>query len=534
VAGEDITYTVTVENVGEGIANDVKLEDLILSIGVQSVYEEEIQAFKSVEITDNKDQLKEISSIGDYNAQDDLDVMLDIVPGDTVKFVLVGTTDLLVAEDIKNEASFSFTNNDGSLGSGKSEVTSDVKLNEGELILTKTAFKDQVEKGEVVEYEILVRNQGDVYFLNVAIEDKIPAGFDYVEDTTEMTLSGPDGIFGTEDDVDVSDEPIQGNTLGFTAVDIGPKEILRIRYLLRASIGTTFGKYTNTAYAISGGKEVSNRDSATVEIIPDELFDTGTIIGKVFEDLNGDGYQGDATAKKIRLQGGVSEASYVPNSTTLEIGGKVKKVADASPPLQHGINIGTLRGVSRNRKIKGSNKAVIRYKTIDTKWEPLKITTKAGTDLLIDKDGKVIENHKKNKKKGLASENIKITRNIYKEKGKTEYLQEIIIENLGIYEDGIPGVRLITVDGILVETDEFGRYHVPDEWILRKNGKNFIIKVDEDTLPQGMKVISENPRVRRITPNGLNKFNFSVQREEDDFEIKDPENLVKMSGDENE
>lgn len=533
-AGEDIRYTVTVENTGEGIANDVKLSDLIKSIEIQSVDEKEIPAFTSVVITDNSGEISEISSIGSYNPAGDLDVSLDIAPGDKIIFTLVGTTDPLAAGDITNEASFTFTNNDGSIGTGSAEVVSEVKLNEGELILTKDAFQKEVEKGGVVEYEILVRNTTEVYFLNVSIEDKIPAGFSYIEGTTEMNLTGPDGDFDTDDDKIYTDDPVQGNTLSFRAVDIGPKEVLRIRYLLRASIGTTFGKYTNTAYAVSGGKEVSNRDSATVEVIPDDLFDTATIIGKVYEDLNGDGYQADATAKRITLKGGVSEASYVPDTTTMEIGGAVEVVPDASPPLQHGVTIGKLWGVSRNRKIKEPNKAVIRYETTDASWEALTVTSKAGTILYIDKDGRVTEDHKGDVKEGLASERLKVTRNIYKQKGKSTYLQEIIVENLGIYEDGIPGVRLITVDGIVVETDEFGRYHVPDEWVLRKTGKNFIIKVDPDTLPQGMEVISENPRVRRISPNGLSKFNFSIQRVDDDFDIGDEEGVVTVRGDENE
>ena len=368
----------------------------------------------------------------------------------------------------------------------------------------------------------------------MGIEDRTPAGFDYIDDTTEMTLSGPDGEFGTDDDEDVSDEPVKGSTLSFTAVNIGPKESLRIRYLLRASIGTTFGKYTNTAYAVSGGREVSNRDSATVEIIPDELFDTATIIGKVYEDLNGDGYQGDATAKKIKVTGGVKNENYIPDSTTLQIGSEVEKVPDSSVPLEKGITIGRLRGLSRNRKLREGNKAVIRYETTNTEWEPITITSKGGTNLYIDGNGKITVNHKGDVDEGLSAEKLKVTRNVYKQKGRTTYLQEIVIENLGIYEDGIPGVKLITVDGIVVETDEFGRYHVPDEWVLKKTGKNFIIKVDEDSLPQGMRVLSENPRVRRITPNGLNKFNFSIQREEDDFEIGDAKGVVEVRGEDNE
>lgn len=51
---------------------------------------------------------------------------------------------------------------------------------------------------------------------------------------------------------------------------------------------------------------------------------------------------------------------------------------------------------------------------------------------------------------------------------------------------------------------------MPDQWVLNKKGKNFLVKLDTDSLPTSMEVVSENPKVLRITPNKLTKFNFSV------------------------
>ena len=78
-------------------------------------------------------------------------------------------------------------------------------------------------------------------------------------------------------------------------------------------------------------------------------------------------------------------------------------------------------------------------------------------------------------------------------------------------EPGIPGVRLATPKGWLVTTDQYGRYHiacadVPGE--LR--GSNFIVKVDERSLPSGYRVITENPRVVRMTQGRLVKANFGA------------------------
>lgn len=79
-------------------------------------------------------------------------------------------------------------------------------------------------------------------------------------------------------------------------------------------------------------------------------------------------------------------------------------------------------------------------------------------------------------------------------------------------EYGIPGVRLATVNGLVIETDGYGRYHIPDINIDNRFFKrNFILKVDQASLPQGARLISENPRVIRFNNANLNKINFTVQ-----------------------
>jgi hypothetical protein len=59
--------------------------------------------------------------------------------------------------------------------------------------------------------------------------------------------------------------------------------------------GVTQGDRINTAVARDGlsDTEVSNRAQAVVSIVPSAVFDCAEIIGKVFEDLNGDGVQDD-------------------------------------------------------------------------------------------------------------------------------------------------------------------------------------------------------------------------------------------------
>jgi large repetitive protein len=87
--------------------------------------------------------------------------------------------------------------------------------------------------------------------------------------------------------------------------------------------------------------------------------------------------------------------------------------------------------------------------------------------------------------------------------------------NMNGYQDegepGLPGVRLVTARGLIVTTDAYGRFHltcavVPDP----DRGSNFIIKLDDRSLPTGYRVTTENPRVERATRGKMIKFNFGA------------------------
>jgi uncharacterized repeat protein (TIGR01451 family) len=78
-------------------------------------------------------------------------------------------------------------------------------------------------------------------------------------------------------------------------------------------------------------------------------------------------------------------------------------------------------------------------------------------------------------------------------------------------EKGLPGVRVATARGLIVSTDNNGRFHitcavVPDE----DRGSNFILKLDERSLPSGYRLTTENPRVQRATRGKMLRFNFGA------------------------
>ncbi|MGL4409437.1 MAG: beta strand repeat-containing protein [Zoogloea sp.] len=78
-------------------------------------------------------------------------------------------------------------------------------------------------------------------------------------------------------------------------------------------------------------------------------------------------------------------------------------------------------------------------------------------------------------------------------------------------EPGIPNVRIATVRGLLVTSDADGRFHVACADIPQMDrGSNFIMKLDERTLPSGYRLTTENPRVVRTTRGKMVKLNFGA------------------------
>ena len=83
-------------------------------------------------------------------------------------------------------------------------------------------------------------------------------------------------------------------------------------------------------------------------------------------------------------------------------------------------------------------------------------------------------------------------------------------------EPGIPGVRIASAEGLIITTDQFGRYHLKDikggKW---ERGRNYILKIDVASLPEGVTFVTPNPLVRRITPGLPTRFDFALQLPEE-------------------
>ncbi|MGI9915771.1 hypothetical protein [Vibrio owensii] len=517
---DSVTYYLAVTNQGDGNAANVRLTDEISELQNEAgnkVFTD--WTIEGVEVDDSGSVIDRHT----FPASEDLDLTVNLKSKkrNAFAFEVVGTLGKGLDDDITN--TFTATESDGTQTSDS--VTTHIKKipdNSGELLLTKAALQDTAQVGDAVEYEVIVENNNESYFKNVTVEDRYPGGFKYILDTSEVVLSGPDGEFGNEDDRVLTIEPSDTGKLMFTSLNFDPGEKLRIRYLLRVSVGATFGDYINTAVSKVDGLAVSNEDSAKVTVEPDKVFDTSSIIGKVFEDHNKDGFQADATAFDVELIANLPTQDYIAGSTIVVRDGKELSVEDEQDngqvisAVQEGVELGDLWGHSINRTISETKSVAIQFKTRTRESFDFTVTSDGGSRIEFDAQGQIKFAHESDKKNGLSAENLNVTRNLYRH--GDAYLWEIVIENKGVYEDGIPGVKLMTVEGIVIHTDQYGRYHVPDQWVLNKKGKNFLVKLDTDSLPTSMEVVSENPKVLRITPNKLTKFNFSVHRKAKDTE----------------
>jgi len=78
-------------------------------------------------------------------------------------------------------------------------------------------------------------------------------------------------------------------------------------------------------------------------------------------------------------------------------------------------------------------------------------------------------------------------------------------------EPGVPGARVVTLQGVAITTDEHGRFNVacadlPDGRI----GSTYIMKLDARSLPTGYRILSENPRSVRLTAGKVQRINFAT------------------------
>lgn len=78
-------------------------------------------------------------------------------------------------------------------------------------------------------------------------------------------------------------------------------------------------------------------------------------------------------------------------------------------------------------------------------------------------------------------------------------------------ESGLSGVRLVTARGLAATTDSYGRYHITCAITPNENrGSNFILKLDDRTLPSGFRPSTRPVQVQRATRGKALRMNFGA------------------------
>ncbi len=150
------------------------------------------------------------------------------------------------------------------------------------IIATKTTPVDAAPLGAVVPYTITFENTSGVPITVVDLVDFMPAGFSYVEGSAV-----------------VNGAPLEPTLVDWNLVwagqNLAPGETITITFSLVIGAGITGAEFINTTVARdpSDNSDVSNRATAAIRLEIESVFQCSHIIGRVFDDLDSDGYYDD-------------------------------------------------------------------------------------------------------------------------------------------------------------------------------------------------------------------------------------------------
>ncbi|WP_368563038.1 isopeptide-forming domain-containing fimbrial protein [Pseudoxanthomonas sp. UTMC 1351] len=367
------------------------------------------------------------------------------------------------------------------------------------LRVVKTSAVREARIGDLVRYRVTVENVGLVDARNVSLADTPPAGFTYVEGS----LSVVDG----DNAATVSGQ----SPIRFDGLDIEPGQTATLIYMMRVGAGVRHGTHVNQAQALSStGTPISNIGTAELTVASDPLVDDSLIFGTVFNDRDGDSWQDGAALTGVSVQGGFAPDAYVPGSTLMDRGLGAQPLPDASAPLLHGIRVGDIAARQSEADTAQAHQVVIRQHLSKPSFTgDFVLTSDQGVTVRMDADGRTTVERNGEAAKGLNAAAPTVERRVAQ--GEGGYVVDYVIGNDGIDERGIPGVRIASVEGLLIETDPFGRYHLVGIPGGQSRGRNFILKVDPATLPVGTEMTTDNPLVRRITPGVPVRFDFGAK-----------------------
>ena len=196
-----------------------------------------------------------------------------------------------------------------------------------DVVATKTADRKTAVFGETVNYTLTFTNNTEVDIPNARIVDVLPSGM--------LFTPGTGRVNG-----DVVEPVVAGRRLEWRD-DLAAGATTVVTMSARVARTGEFGERVNRTYLEDRfGRVLSNVAEAAVRIDPEHVFDCSDVIGRVFDDRNGNGYQdGPGT-----LPEPIIDDSYVGGGKFGKLD-RIPQREDRSEPGLAGVRLVTPDGI---------------------------------------------------------------------------------------------------------------------------------------------------------------------------------------------
>lgn len=499
--GDMVTYEATLKNIGEGFLDNLSVEsnlDEIKALVAGSDVKEKVLEGINISVKSSDPRTVITSKMGDTGSY--IKKNVDFAPKSSITFEITG---IVSDKAIGTLSGMSFVVN------GMGKTTDELGSVGGSISGEKTLLEPEngiYKPGDKLKYMLTIKNKGDGYGRSIPIEDILS------EVTTEK----------------------EGKRYGRAFSN------WKVTYLGAKDESSRFKKHTYLKNEISGREDLNTKvdigPGVTIEFLVEADIDSSAI-GVIESKAKIAGGTNDDQTIYLKPLSEYSEEEKVEQGVRVRLS-STKSEIKLGEVVGFTVNVENLDKESyENLSLKNTTPKGFRY--LDEEFQKFSLKPGEKYSKTFYMKATVGANMGKNIFQSyVANRNSKIS-NIGETsvdvKGDSLLNTATIIGKVidEATDKGIPYAVVYTPSGVVVQADEFGRFHLPDQWVDKAFGENFTVKLDESSLPKGSVIKSENPLVKRITPYSLTKFNFIVQKgieEEEKTEEKESEKKYRYMG----
>ena len=270
--GDTLTYTITVENIGNAPVSGLTLADTLTDRNGAGLTLTTGPTFVGASLGSGAGNLLP-GEIATYTATFVVDPQAVQAGGTSNTVTATGTPGFggAAVSDVSDDG----IDTDGNVVDDPTEYAFPLAARIAGVTLTKTTPLGIVRRGDIVPYTITIDNVNAFAIGPFDLVDTLPPGFVFVPGS-----AAPAGAVAA------------GQQVTWPGISVPPASSLVLTLNARILPGARPGEHVNVATLrdpISGAPLLQAQ--ATVRILPEAVFDCADVIGKVFTDRNGNGYQ---------------------------------------------------------------------------------------------------------------------------------------------------------------------------------------------------------------------------------------------------